>query len=113
MIRLIDLEHILLKQEQGEKIYLIEASPKPEYDQLHPKNAIHLPEFDFEIEVRKALPSLGLEIVVYGDRPSSPDAWELAQRLDELGYSNVYLYRGGKLEWVREGLPTEGMHLAS
>jgi CBS domain-containing protein len=31
-----------------------------------------------------------------------------AWRLESLGYSNVYRYEGGKVDWLAAGLPTEG-----
>jgi rhodanese-related sulfurtransferase len=38
---------------------------------------------------------------------SSSSADTVARRLEELGYSHVAVYEGGKEDWVEHGLPVE------
>ncbi len=52
------------------------------------------------------LPDRRAPIVVYGaGGATSSDA--VAQRLEQLGYTAVAVYRGGKEDWVEHGLPLE------
>ncbi|MGD9688196.1 MAG: rhodanese-like domain-containing protein [Phycisphaerales bacterium] len=43
--------------------------------------------------------------VVYGDDPGSIAAQALVKRMLGLGYEDVYMFRGGLLEWRSAGLP--------
>ena len=52
------------------------------------------------------LPDRHASIVVYcTGAGASSDA--VARRLEELGYSTVAVYSGGKEDWVEHGLPLE------
>jgi rhodanese-related sulfurtransferase len=46
-------------------------------------------------------------LVVYCDCPGDEAAVDVARRLIERGFTNVWALRGGLAEWKRAGLPTE------
>ena len=47
------------------------------------------------------------EVVVYCTNPDCTDSVDTARRLQELGYTNVRHYSGGKEEWREAGLSLE------
>jgi rhodanese-related sulfurtransferase len=53
------------------------------------------------------LPDRQAEIVVYCASSSCQNSHIAAQRLIQLGYTNVAVYAGGKQDWEEAGLPFE------
>ncbi|MGD2141603.1 MAG: rhodanese-like domain-containing protein, partial [Burkholderiales bacterium] len=52
-------------------------------------------------------PDKGAEIVVYCSNLQCQNSGIAAHRLTALGYTNVAVYRDGKLDWETAGLPLE------
>jgi rhodanese-related sulfurtransferase len=53
------------------------------------------------------LPDKGAAIVVYCSNPACGNSQAVANKLADLGYTNVRKYREGIQDWVEAGLPTE------
>lgn len=53
------------------------------------------------------------EIVVYCGGPKCPQSLQAAQKLTELGYTNVRAYEGGLEEWKHAGQKIEQLKQAS
>lgn len=96
------------KMEQNPGTTLIETLPEESYNEFHIPGAANIPINDqFDENVQQAVPHKNQDVVVYcmnSDCDASPKA---AQRMEELGYSNVYDYEAGKQEWNQAGLPVE------
>lgn len=89
-----------LKDECG--FTLIEVLAEEEYEQGHLPGAINIPLEEIGREVKDELET-GREIIVYcadEDCGASPAA---AEKLDNLGFENVYDYEGGKKDWIEAG----------
>lgn len=100
-------EELQRKLDTGEQFHLIEVLAEKEYQRLHIKGAMHIPFNRIGAEARQRF-GKDEEIVVYcmdHDCRASPMA---AEKLEELGYTNISVFRGGKQEWSEAGLPTEG-----
>lgn len=63
-------------------------------------------------EVSKAQPAKGEEIIVYCGGPTCPQSLQAAQKLTDLGYTNVRAYEGGLEEWKNAGNQVESLEKA-
>jgi rhodanese-related sulfurtransferase len=105
MAREISREQVRLLMDEDAQI--VEVLPAREYSEDHLPGAINLPLRRIETEAKRVLdPSR--PVVVY----CADSGWDLsaraACRLQTLGFTEVYDYRTGKLDWMSAGLPTEG-----
>jgi rhodanese-related sulfurtransferase len=57
--------------------------------------------------ISRRLPDRNAEIVVYCANARCDDSHHTARRLQELGYTNLRHYAGGKDEWRERQLPLE------
>ena len=71
----------------------------------HLPNAINLPRQRVEALAPVLLPQLDAEIVVYCGSWLCRSSDRAAAELRALGYVNVRVYRGGRADWWRAGLP--------
>jgi rhodanese-related sulfurtransferase len=58
-------------------------------------------------------PMKGEEIIVYCGGPTCPQSLQAAQKLTDLGYTNVKAYEGGLEEWKSAGNHVEQLQQAS
>jgi len=87
---------------------LIEALPMKYWKRRHLPGAINIPVDEaFEAKVQQAVPDKSRTIITYCANTECPASREAAERLEALGYENVYDYVAGKEDWVEAGLPTE------
>jgi rhodanese-related sulfurtransferase len=86
---------------------LLEALPERYYEQKHLPGAILFPHDEVAQRAAKVIPELTTPVVVYCASRSCQNSRIAAQRLIQLGYTDVSVYEGGKQEWEQEGLPFE------
>ena len=89
---------------------LVEALGAAFYADAHLPGAINIPAGQVESLAPALLPDRSAEIVVYCSGSGST-AFSFAQRLEQLGYTAVAVYDGGKEEWVEHGLPLERLDI--
>jgi rhodanese-related sulfurtransferase len=107
-LRTITAEELQRKIENGDPFVLVDALAPMVYAHSHLPGAINLPPSDIDsTRVARRIPDLKTEIVVYCSSPTCDDSVLTARRLQELGYTNVRHYAGGKDEWRAAGLPLE------
>lgn len=96
------------KIDQKPETEVIETLTEDSYEELHIPGAKNVPlDEHFDEFIKEAVPDMNQEVVFYcidSDCSASPKA---AQRMEELGYKNVYDYEAGKTEWKQAGLPVE------
>jgi len=85
---------------------LVEALGAPYYDDAHLPGAVNIPPQHVTAVAPRLLPHRDTPVVVYCSR-SCTSADDTAARLRALGYRQVFVYRGGKEDWVEAGLPLE------
>jgi rhodanese-related sulfurtransferase len=85
---------------------LVEALPHAAFRRLHLPNAVNLPTAHVEALAPALLPDFDAEIVVYCGSWLCRSSDRVAAKLRRLGYTYVRVYRGGKADWRRAGLPT-------
>lgn len=89
---------------RGDALTLVEALGPAYFDDAHLPGAVNIPPDQVDRLAPALLPEASASIVVYcsGTCHNSEIA---AQRLVDLGYSDVRVYLGGKEDWVEHGLP--------
>lgn len=96
-----------LKQKlENKDVILIEVLDKESYEKSHIKGAINIPLKEIGAEAKKRF-NKGDEIVVYCSDHECSASPLAAKKLNDLGFKNVYHYKGGKKEWKESGLPME------
>ena len=104
----ITADQLMGKLESDETLVLVDALAPMAYAHSHLPGAINLPPSAVDpARVRRRIPDLSTQIVVYCANPDCEDSIDTAKRLLELGYTNVCHYAGGKHEWRDRGLPLE------
>ena len=108
MVRTITREELKAKMDRGDDFVLIEALSSRHYASSHLPGAINLP-YEFVDEAERVLPDKDVEIVVYCMNRECSSSREEARELEEMGYARVLHYADGKQDWIRAGLPVEGL----
>jgi rhodanese-related sulfurtransferase len=98
-----DLHHLIAN---GQRPVLVEALGPGYYADAHLPGAVNIPPGHVDRLAPALLPDRQAPIVVYcTSTGTSSDA--VATRLEQLGYTAVAVYGGGKEDWVEHGLPLE------
>jgi rhodanese-related sulfurtransferase len=108
VIATISAEELQRKIDVGETFVLVDALAPMVYAHSHLPGAINIPPSAVDPNrVSRRIPDRATEIVVYCANRECEDSVATAQRLQELGYTNVRHYPGGKDEWRAAGFPLE------
>ena len=103
----IQREELKKKLDSGESFHLVEVLAPKEYERLHIEGAENIPLAEIGRQATSRFDKNDT-IVVYcsdSDCKASPKA---AEKLDTLGFTDVYDYIEGKADWVEAGYPVEG-----
>ncbi len=106
MSKTIDLETLKAKIDGNEDFYLVETLLPREYDEWHLPGAINI-HFNKMGKEAKERFNEDDEIVVYCHDEECRASTIAAEKLDKMGFSNVYEFAGGKRAWKNAGYPTE------
>ena len=88
-------------------IVLLEALPSNYFEAEHLPGAQNMPLDEIDTLASLLVPDKGAAVVTYCAGPSCPNSKIAAERLETLGYTDVYAYEGGKEDWLAGGLPFE------
>ena len=104
----IDRDTLRQWQEEKRHFALVEVLAPDKYREFHLPDAINVPiGDDFETRIQNAIPDRSTPVVVYCyDRKCSASP-KAAEKMDELGYRNIFDYEAGKMDWKDAGLPVE------
>ncbi len=86
---------------------LVDTLPRSAFEKGHLPGAINIVSDDIYDQAPLRLPDKQTPIVVYCASETCKRAGRAADRLVNLGYTQVYHYMGGKKAWQEEGLPLE------
>ncbi len=106
MVNPITREEVAAKIAAG-NVVVLEALPPKYYEEAHLPGALNMPHDQTDALAPVLVPDKTADIVVYCASGACPNSTIAANRLDELGYSNVREYELGKQDWVEAGLPLE------
>jgi rhodanese-related sulfurtransferase len=101
------LELLAARGTNGGSLQLLEALPRPYFEQGHLPGAINFPHDRTRELAPRLLSDRDAEIVVYCASPTCRNSHIAAGVLRTLGYRNVRVYGGGKQDWQEAGLPLE------
>lgn len=83
---------------------LAEALDAPYFEKGHLPRAINMP-LGRVPELAKAIPTTSTPVVVYCASATCENSHIAARKLEQLGYTDVSVYAGGKADWQEAGLP--------
>jgi rhodanese-related sulfurtransferase len=86
---------------------LVEALPRKYFDDWHLPGARHMPHDQVRTLASTVLPERDAEIVVYCASSTCQNSHIAARVLEQMGYTHVSVYAGGKQDWSEAGLPVE------
>jgi rhodanese-related sulfurtransferase len=104
----ISREQLWQKIRDGDDFVLVDALAPMAYAMSHLPGAINVTSEWIDDRARRRIPDRATEVVVYCADVDCDASIIVANRLIELGYTNVRHYAGGKRDWVAAGLPLEG-----
>ena len=99
-------EELAEKIDRGEDFVLIEVLRAVDYEEGHLPGAINIPAARIGREAKERF-DLDREIVVYCRNFACRSSTVASDKLDSLGFRNVFEYKGGKQDWKEAGLPLE------
>ncbi len=104
-MKTIDKEELQKKLNNNE-ITLIDVLAEKEYNKSHIKGAVNIPMAKIGIEANRKYDK-NEPIVVYCSDKDCTASLTAGKKLEEMGFTEVYHYKGGKKEWSEAGLPME------
>ena len=107
MTRTISREQLSSLIASGAAPLLFEALPARYFDDAHLPGARNMPHDEVAALAPRLAPDRMAPIVVYCANPACQNSHIAAGRLQQLGYTDVRVYAGGKQDWIEAGLPVE------
>jgi rhodanese-related sulfurtransferase len=107
MVSTITRDELKARLDRKKKLVLVEALPERYYLDKHLPGAINIPHDQVDALAPALLPDKSAQIVVYCANGPCRNSGLAAQRLVELGYTDVCDYHEGKQDWIEAGLPVE------
>jgi rhodanese-related sulfurtransferase len=97
----------LLDAINGGTATVVDALPAAPYSRRHLPGAVNLVIDDVDARAAEVLPDPAATVVTYSTDAHCGRGEALADRLADLGYQDVRVYRDGIEDWVGAGLPVE------
>ena len=91
--------------DENAAITIIDARNPEEYQEVHIKGAINIPEKKFSEYAAQLPADKGARLVFYCNGVKCGKSKKAAQKATELGYSNILIYSEGMPVWEEKGLP--------
>lgn len=103
------LDRTELKQwmDEDRRFVLVEALGENAYAEGHLPNAVRMGPEEVESMARTLIPHKDTTVVVYCAGKECDASTRVAERLEELGYKEVFDYPGGKEDWKAGDFPVE------
>jgi rhodanese-related sulfurtransferase len=94
--------------EQRQDLTVVETLEEQYFRKYHLPGARNVPFTNgFDEQIQRVVPDKTAPILVYCQDADCDSSAKAAERLVELGYSEVYDYEAGKVDWKEAGLPIE------
>jgi rhodanese-related sulfurtransferase len=107
-MKTITREELKRRKDSGDDIKIVEVLAPEYFKKAHLPGAVNVPvNDDFEKHIQEAVPDKSRPVVVYCANKECPASPKAAQKMETLGYTEVYDYEEGKEDWQKAGLPVE------
>ncbi|GAC1325747.1 MAG: hypothetical protein NVSMB25_24540 [Thermoleophilaceae bacterium] len=103
----IDAEQLKSRLDGGDSVVVIDARPPESFAAGHIPGAVSGKSDDIIELAPKLAPDRQASVVTYCGSLTCRRSLRAAERLEQLGYTNVLEYEGGLADWRDRGLPTE------
>ncbi len=107
MLATITRDELKEKLDRRDNFVLLDARPEPAFQKERLPGAINIPSDDIRADALRVLPDKNAEIIVYCGNAPCQRSNLAAERLLDMGYTNVRDYHEGKADWIKTGLPIE------
>ena len=107
MATTITREALQQKLDQKEPFHLVEVLSEEEFRRLHIPGAVHIQFNRIGTEATRRFHKTD-EIILYCMDPHCRASPIAAEKLENLGFTNIAIYSGGKQDWAEGGLPVQG-----
>jgi rhodanese-related sulfurtransferase len=108
MIKQVNLSEFLGLVKVSKNLKIVDVSTSKQYDKEHIKGAISLPLDKIETEAENNLKERS-PIVVYSHDFKCNASSQAAEKLYSLGYSFIFVFKGGLKEYEKARLPVESI----
>lgn len=87
---------------------IVEVLGEQQFNKFHLPGAINVPlGEDFDEKIQNTVSAKSSPVIVYCMDEACDASPKAAERMERLGYQQVYDYTAGKMDWQQAGLPTE------
>lgn len=94
--------------ENRDDLTVVEVLDEEYFQKFHLPGAQNVPLDDsFADKIREVAPEKDAPVLVYCLDAECQASSKAAKKLESLGYTNVYDYEAGKVDWKEAGLPVE------
>lgn len=107
VIRITRHEMIILMCSGGKKIRLIDVLSREHFEQEHIRGAVSLPLNEIEKKAHHALNNNDINITYCAGLDCTAST-EAAEKMEKMGFNNVYDYKGGLQDYRNADLPLGG-----
>lgn len=94
-------------QHRLSQVVLLEALPESYFEAEHLPGARNLPLDQIDALAPTLIGDKASPVVTYCSGPTCQNSKLAAARLEQLGYTEIYAYEGGKEDWIGAGLAVE------
>ena len=100
MNRTVTREELQARLAANPNLVLLEALPEKYYNDWHLPGARHFPHDQARELAARVVPDKQSEVVVYCASKTCQNSHIAARVLEQIGYTNVAVYGGGKEDWA-------------
>lgn len=110
MAQVIDAITLKGRLDSREELVLVNVLPEEAFTAAHLPGSVNACVYEvvFPETIQSLVPDKGRSVVVYGQGKRFQASQRAAERLDQLGYTQVFDFRGGVDEWKAARFPVEG-----
>ncbi len=103
MVETITAQELKEKKDNADEFVLVDVLGEDSYQEQHIPGAINIPVTQIEEQASQHIPETGTEIVVYCADTECHASPKAAEKLEELGYTNVKDFEAGLAGWEEAG----------
>jgi rhodanese-related sulfurtransferase len=103
-MKILDREALQTRLSANSGLVLLEALPEMYFNDWHLPGAKHFPHDQARQLAPAVVPDKAAEIVVYCASKTCQNSHIAARVLEQIGYTNVAVYGGGKEDWAEAEL---------